>query len=801
MNNVQSGASGKSDPDFFSDYGIKANTIDQLTRWRKLAELGNAEAMCNLGLAHLDGNATYIDRRAGLAWLRQGGAKGHEFCRYKLAEEELLEDLAQGGQVNSHDNIRRVGELCRSCRIGIGEACVMMAYLFREHPSLSKCITQDEYMSTLLTVQTFIGTLKKAYNLDDGQNAEDVLAGLDQLGRLGSGKAYQLSGQIHENRGDIASAKERYFKGAYGMPKDLECLRRLLRLTTGAEHEKHQDHLVREFGSPYYHAMHLAACLHANDKSINLVEELIDTIGKLIAVDGPEKAVGWFHVLCVGKDGFDFQEFLHQADPRLVHVLRKLTEHLAEQGLSSPSMGFIHAMLPIREHQLVVRLSGADSQEAIEQAAKLDVEVITMMGRIFANSVHGDVFAHVWFSLCNLRMQYRIVDRNPRTYPRRAVIVGVFTGKIAGRLSGTNFLEDNFPDLLNSPFVKQWLASASEILDKRAEEEATRTRANSLIKQNERDHGRNFLPSSRLLSQLVGTPTANEPPPWSLLTGAQSSPDFAADANTRALLSTCPIDRNWSVKWNSEDMEVKGAFEMIDNNIAGPEMIEKWINRDRCPHEQVIQLARDGKYAEAHSVRFRYSTSTRRSIHDQNVRHLTKSYDENHMISLITREMIFRGDLDLAEQLVGYLILTEDQPQGRLHHLLGWIKFQRGKLDEALDVLHDCNLAYETKGFKNENIDADILEYKLFIAELNIRAERLDRAGSIVSRLSEDMQEAGLGNDQRLFRLQTLFHEANRSSRFRKNLSMGISGDSPLSFGFIMKRTNMDRYRNYVSKS
>ena len=49
--------------------------------------------------------------------------------------------------------------------------------------------------------------------------------------------------------------------------------------------------------------------------------------------------------------------------------------------------------------------------------------------------------------------------------------------------------------------------------------------------------------------------------------------------------------------------------------------------------------------------------------------------------------MYFRGDYAEAEKLIDYLIFTEDLPQGKLHHISGWIKYKLGKLSDAITML------------------------------------------------------------------------------------------------------------------
>ena len=491
---------------------------------------------------------------------------------------------------------------------------------------------------------------------------------------------------------------------------------------------------------------------------------------------------------------------------------------LARHGIYYPSLALISCQLRANEELLKSKLGEEAEQRAsgnptpapqsneTPSLVQLDIDVIHMMGTVFSSSVHGsETDGSTWFSLCYLLLPHRIVDRTPGLcFPNRSQRIGIFSGKIAEKRSGKAFLEPHFPGLMRNPAIVEWLDSVSAHLEQRVKDEVDAIDLNLLFKQNENEFGRNHLPSSRLLSDLKDQAGHSTSPPWSFLRQGRWQNDFVAELSLHDLVTKCPIDRDWSVEWNKNEGMVHGAFEMMEASEREPGFIEKWLGRDRCPHADVIQVRFSYSTtvstiwgeAPSHSSDKSYASMT---IRGQPTSHrLQKSYDENHMLSLIAREMVFRGDYALAETLVAFLILTEEEPQGILHHLLGWIKFQLGKLDEALDVLHDCQPAYQTKGFHAQNVNTDILEYKLLIAELNIRAERLDRAESILARLADDFASEGRPTDNRVVRLRGFLDEAKRRSRYNKNLSFGIPGDSPISFDIIIRHSNMSRYRHFV---
>ena len=816
MNNDTPTSPQKLHLDFFSDYGVKANTVDQLGRWKSLAELGNAEAICHLALAYLDGNATYVDRTAALRWLARGRDKGHPFCCYKLAEEELLEDLQNGGVPTSQPNRLRIAQLLHSTRTGLGEACIMMAYLIRKYPSLSQALSPEDFRQAQQITQVFISTLKHAYARQNGESTEQILMGLRFLGESGSGRACLLSGAIHESNGDLYQAVQAYRNGAYGTAMDMSCIDKLIELTSGPEQEAHYQHkfsVTIRSNKPLHEAFEMVALLNSGADLVQLAQKFCEICDTIIGNLGAQTALQWFYLVCWQDGKHCLPRYLEAGGTKFTDALKRLSKQLTRQGIYYPSLALISCQLRDKEEQLKLKL-GAEAEraatgnpETAQQSneeptpAELDREVIHMMGIVFASSVHGaETDGFTWFSLCNLLLPHRIVDRSPPglRFPDRAQKVGIFCGKIAEKRSGKAFLEPHCPGLMNNPATIAWLNSIAAHLEKRVQEEVDSINLNLLTKRNEVEFGRNLLPSSRLLSDLKDQASEKTPPPWSFLRIGRWQSDFVAELCLHDLVTKCPIDQEWSVEWNKNEVDVHAAFELMERGEGEPGFIEKWIGRDRCPHAEIIRLAKEGRYDEAHELRFRYSTWVSTIWGETPWHRLKKSYDENHMLSLIAREMVFRGDYALAETLVAFLILTEDEPQGILHHLLGWIKFQLGKLDEALDVLHDCQQAYQTKGFHSKNVNADILEYKLLIAELNIRAERLDRAESVLARLVDDFASEGRPSDNRVDRLRGILEEAKRRSRYNKNLSFGIPGDSPISFDVIIRHNNMSRYRHYV---
>jgi TPR repeat protein len=54
--------------------------------WLPLAEAGDAEAQCNIGVAYLNGNKAAQDFAKGLAWLSRSSDAGFGYARYVLAD-------------------------------------------------------------------------------------------------------------------------------------------------------------------------------------------------------------------------------------------------------------------------------------------------------------------------------------------------------------------------------------------------------------------------------------------------------------------------------------------------------------------------------------------------------------------------------------------------------------------------------------------------------------------------------------------------------------------------------------------
>lgn len=72
----------------WADSRLEAANLRSKTfaEWMPLAEAGDAEAQCNIGVAFLNGDSVPQDFRRGLHWLQHASAAGFGYARYVLAD-------------------------------------------------------------------------------------------------------------------------------------------------------------------------------------------------------------------------------------------------------------------------------------------------------------------------------------------------------------------------------------------------------------------------------------------------------------------------------------------------------------------------------------------------------------------------------------------------------------------------------------------------------------------------------------------------------------------------------------------
>jgi hypothetical protein len=239
--------------------------------------------------------------------------------------------------------------------------------------------------------------------------------------------------------------------------------------------------------------------------------------------------------------------------------------------------------------------------------------------------------------------------------------------------------------------------------------------------------------------------------PWAPLVGPGGASDAVAVAAKAKLLSVCPIGKDWSLP--AEDRH-------------------NYLGSEACL--LLTELARKGDYDRAKEIIATEKTAISTRRFSTGITYTFCRTAESAQLSILAREMFFRGDYEKAEKIIDYLIFTEDLPQGKLHHMSAWIKYELGRLSEAITMLLDCPQAALCEGLHADNTDADVLEYRLLLAELLLRDERLYEAYATISRLQANCEVKGI-NDHR-------FHIITQTI---KDLNADAGGnDMALKFGF-----------------
>lgn len=729
----------------FSDFGVRCNTLSDLTIWKKRAQAGSGEAACHVGMAYVDGNGSVIDLGEAKAWFRLGADRGHRFCIFKLAEIEI-EEVIQATQPISPALHRSLDRLCEMARLGVGEACVTLHFLLLEHgPTLENGGWSNPNAAEV--AERFMHALDLAYKYRKGDSYQPLLAALLDLGKLGSGPAYHAAGEFCMGQGQKHLCLEYHDRGAKEC-QEKACVKAYLRY---AEGQQRQDMVVWSAENCLVPEtlMHLAGQNFPVDQDWG-VELVRQAMNQCLKDDDVDEAVKMTRSM-IENDFLqneltrDFMRvFLLKLRRHGIEILdHHLTRILLEDGHRELLVGLFnkgrepgHGQVgagglngnwyPSAEGSCHV---GGFDKIAVSQErfAALEFQQIEEHGRLMIGCARGNEVALkaamkscMDQTVCNRRIKEKGLQIPPRillmsySYGRAAEIVG----------------KEPIPQV-RSAEQHPFLASKRDMIEKHLQQESERWKHNRERRAFVDFLGRAGRCSHRIVRDFEKGVEIRSGhfQPWRPLLSSEAEDDPVAMATQVELLSVCPITRDWILP--AEDGY---------NFLASKE----------CA--LLTDLVRQGEYTRAKQLFACEHTTISTSRFGDGIVYSFGRIAESAKLSVIAREMYFRGDYEQAEKIVDYLIFTEDLPQGRLHHISAWLKYKLGKLSDAITMLLDCPQAAQCEGLSSEDTDANVLEYRLLLAELLMRDERLHEANATILRLKADC-EAKCIQDPRFIRI------------------------------------------------
>ena len=784
----------------FTGYGIRRNTLDDMTHWRRGAAAAMPEALCQLGLAYLDGNGIARDLATAKKWLKAGAGQGHLFCRYKLAELEF-HSLAGTNDRLTQKCLPAVSEIYGCASSGIGEACVALHFILKKHAKSLGDIGWDPKNAMILS-ETFMSTLRLAYEDRNGSHRDRLIRPLLQLGALGSGRAYYCLGKMHEDSGDKVAALDYFTRGTKEC-KHADCLTKALRLANRPQ-----------------------------------ADALISWAGKQM----PVAAYHW--ALCM--------KSLEGADPSFMrHGLKAVKLHLREENFTA-ALEVANFLIDLNIFNMRVYLDDAVELfgELRQLAPWLDLpeQSDVLLGKTLSDyqkSVDGYSIGLGQGPLTNSRVPFGLKGGIPfKTFglslknicdaeftliiEHGILLRGVARGSpesldYAGRWTWNQMSSTTrIRSLSNHDLIKvaydyasgyQTLSHKQSVMMPALEQCVPPAERNRRDRDNRpefaridksvhrelffRRFGRQGLPSHRLMTdiRLGQKDKGAQYQPWH--PGLTESPaDKIALLWETKLRSKPPIDPKWS--------------------LAGPDAEE-----DSPDAKPIASLTRSGDYGDAREhfcKKMKVTISNMGQGFKFEVKRMLEM-DEHELLSIMAREMIARGDYASAEPIVDYLIYARlwTKPWGRLHHLSAWVKYHQGHLSDAIRMMEDCTQAIASEELHADDLDLDLREFKLFYVELLLRAERLKEAETYLHKLATACRSAKI-SDPRVEELKRVISslETVDSDKLFKSMSrvyydrdvsvepklMMSSADdllpdelSPTPKYLWLPLSNMDRYR------
>ena len=730
----------------FSTYGVRCNTRDDISHWRRCANEMMPEAACQLGLAYLDGNGAAVDIAEAKRWLGVGASRHHPFSCFKLAELAYHE-LTSKGRPPTTDCLKALDEIYGQAKAGVGEACVSLHFILTAHAGRLLALGWDTTAAAELK-DCFLETLRAAYRHRQGASPEALLEGLRRLAEAGSGHAFYCAGRFLEDLSRKDEALQQFTAGAQKQAHGA-CLAKALDLAKGEAHEQLIGWAGKHLPTPDYHFRQcFGAMLSLARQEDSAVQQLAYHAEAAMADYIADERFDAAHALAIFLIDLELLNLSPEARQMAELVLAELRRLAPWVDLPELSMHLLGKTLrrqneaidarclqqghpPITQGReafgarigLPLNNTGLSLDELAEiEGTNVKEHALLMRGVIRGVPDASDYLGRwTWNQqFCTSRVRSPgIARQNPVT-----CLAYDFT-KIFETLSGETspmrgHLEEDIPDEIRS---KQ---------DSQATEEADRLRSAQSRETLYRLFGRACRPSLRLVTDiLTGQSTSKESyRPWHAEAGGNQPEDLIAKLWTQPLLARCPIHSQWR---------------LTDDPGGEPS----------ADAANIARLTKAGDYQAAYlrlvgGMRFSASNFGTNFKFD-----IGRPGDDHELLSIMAREMMTRGDYASAEPIVDYLLYARLllRPCGLPHHLSAWIKYHLGRVSDALVMLEDCTFALESDSLADDLLNVDLLEYKLFYTEMLIRAQRLDKADTVLKSLSALCDKAGV-RDQRLATLR-----------------------------------------------
>ena len=723
--------SSKYPVNLFSAYGVNCNRPDHIAAWKVRAAAGLPESAAQLGLAYLDGNGVVADLASAQRWLTVAAEQGHAFARYKLAAIGF-EACRSGGRALDEDGVALFNALHACARQGVGEACVSLHFILKDHAALLRMLGADTTAAQSLT-QVFMDTLALCYRHREGDSPDKIIAGLRRLADLGSGRACQLAAQLLTEADRKEEALEYYLLGAKHC-RHPACLHQALKLSSDRKpllawaKENLPTARVR-FRLTMEALQGMFETGRGADAEVTL--SIRETFSAYLQ---EERFI----------EGSSFLEFLF--DLRLwgssAEHQRLMSEFALRLRNLCPSLiatDFCHARLEqaFQELRQAVDAKCAEkgqpalttSTEAIgtligkpdeylamtpEQLTRNEFCQIEEYGQLIKGVMGGGGHSCRILSIWTWNQMFGTKRTHYKglSAPNRLVVLSYGFARMSEILSGERA---PMRDMLEANINERMRENIDQHCEKDMRRHSTDPSGFYL------NFGRGYRQSFRFLADLHACRTEQSADfrPWSVVPPKQAKTDPITRLNDAPLLSACPIGKDWLLP--------NPDFRAFPND-----------------HVALSELIVAGDYDGA---RHRYCSAMYAELLNlgKGLRVEVVHPLAHETLSLMAREMIFKGDHAAAEPIVDYLLYAQLslKPRGRLWHLSAWLKYRQGRLDDALSALEDTLADFPQDTLTHPDVDADIFELRLFYVELLLRDQRFAHARAAYQKLVAVCEQVG----------------------------------------------------------
>jgi len=825
----------------FSDYGIRRNTQDDITKWRYMTgterdDITNwtysdrrrmsaytGDAACHLAMAYIDGNGAGLDIYLARFYLSLGKDRGHHFCIFKFAEITIEEHVLRTGGVSPsiHPWFNQLAEMAR---LGVGEANVSLHFFLKRYGQTLEAQGWECSKAYEIT-NMFMWALQLGYQYKPGESYHKLISALHDLGEMGSGAAYFQAGKILEMNEQYIDALESYKLGALKC-LDKKCLGKYIMHTRGESRQQAIKWAKEKcpISIAYFYEFDLLVS-HAKENGLDLnLEENNKEILKALEAgfaqcineeyhEGFETGIKLAEDLLHGPSNDPTQAKVQKVIDVFLRTLRRigLQNHKIDICLSRSiidyqndgmlNFGFKKECIKEAEEDKLRRYNfnglsgGFNSLRKIvlkeDTLAEIEFRLIEEHGKLTLGCAKGNYYSLYVAMICSLyqtkinpRKKPAVID-SPRLYYLAYAFLHGAELVLGKEIKGSQELKEISLEI-DRQVIDAHMAKENE----RWNEIKSRQTFIDWI-------GRGGRYSQRLFNEInysYDTP-AGLFQPWRPVIESKAKPDQLALTWNQDVLSACPIDQNWILYPNS-------------TLLFGP--LIKQINH-------LTELAKIGKYNEAKRAYTWWEFTTVETGIGANGKftYQIKRPEDSIQLAVIAREMLFRGDYEESEKIIDYLIYTEQLPQGLLHHISAWLKYKQGKLSEAIIMLQDLPEAALAESLNSEETNANILEYRLLLTELLLRDERLREAAANLIKLKEICENSQI-YDKRISQLSEKIQDAfveitgkrielnpfiidmmsmmGTPNTFSKN-GVGLMAQVPYFGQLEVPPNNMDRYR------